>query len=86
MVDLNEKGIHYIDVGTSGTKTLAMRRDGRILATATVEYPLSNPRPGWSEQDPEDWWQASLKSVRAVLKKGKIKPADVAGIGLTPFR
>jgi len=38
-----------IDVGTSGTKTLAMREDGKILATATVEYPLSSPHPGWSE-------------------------------------
>jgi hypothetical protein len=72
-----------IDVGTSGTKTLGMRRDGRILATATVEYPLSSPRPGWSEQNPEDWWQATIKSVRAVLKKGKIKPAEVSGIGLS---
>jgi len=72
-----------IDVGTSGTKTLAMRSDGRILATATAEYPLSSPRPGWSEQDPEDWWQATIKTVRAVLKKGKLKPTDVSGIGLS---
>ncbi|MBI3863325.1 MAG: xylulokinase [Planctomycetia bacterium] len=72
-----------IDVGTSGTKTLAMRSDGKILATATAEYPLSSPRPGWSEQDPEHWWQASIKTVRAVLKLGKIKPVDVAGIGLS---
>lgn len=72
-----------IDVGTSGTKTLAMRSDGRILATATAEYPLSSPRPGWSEQDPEDWWQATIKSVRVALKKGKVKSADVSGIGLS---
>src|SRR5579872_6104575 len=72
-----------IDVGTSGTKTLAMRADGKILATATVGYPLSHPRPGWSEQNPEDWWQATIKSVRMVLKAGKIKPAEVAGIGLS---
>ncbi|HEY3964415.1 MAG TPA: xylulokinase [Planctomycetaceae bacterium] len=72
-----------IDVGTSGTKTLAMRADGKILATATAVYPLSSPRPGWSEQDPEHWWQASIKTVRAVLKLGKIKPADVTGIGLS---
>src|SRR5262249_6454729 len=64
-------------------RPLAMRRDGRILATSTAEYPLSNPRPGWSEQDPEDWWQATIKTVRGVLKKGKIKPADVSGIGLS---
>lgn len=72
-----------VDVGTSGTKTLAMRADGKILATATVGYPLSHPRPGWSEQNPEDWWQATIKSVRMVLKAGKIKPAEVAGIGLS---
>jgi len=72
-----------IDVGTSGTKTLAMRADGKILATATVEHPLSSPKPGWSEQDPEHWCQASIKTVKAVLKQGKIKPADVAGIGLS---
>jgi xylulokinase len=72
-----------IDVGTSGTKTLAMRKDGKILATATVEYPLSSPKPGWSEQNPEHWWKATVKSVVAVLKRGKIKPAAVAGIGLS---
>lgn len=72
-----------IDVGTSGTKTLAMRENGKIVASATEEYPLSSPKPGWSEQDPADWWQASVNSVRKVLAAGKIKPADVAGIGLS---
>ncbi|MBW3541848.1 MAG: xylulokinase [Planctomycetes bacterium] len=72
-----------IDIGTSGTKTLAMREDGAILASATREYPLSSPRPGWSEQDPEHWWQATKDSVRRVLKGGRLKPADVAGIGLS---
>lgn len=72
-----------IDVGTSGTKTLAMHEDGTISATATVEYPLYNPKPGWSEQEPEDWWKASVKSVKQVLKAGNIKPAEVKGIGLS---
>ena len=72
-----------IDIGTSGTKTLAIRGNGRILASATIEYPLSSPRPGWSEQDPEHWWEAAKKSVRRVLRNGKIKPASVAGIGLS---
>lgn len=39
-----------IDIGTSGTKTLAMNEDGQILASAMEEYPLSSPKPGWSEQ------------------------------------
>ena len=72
-----------IDVGTSGTKALAMREDGTILATATTTYPLSNPQPGWSEQDPADWWDATIASVKKVLKAGKVKPDDVAGIGLS---
>lgn len=72
-----------VDVGTSGTKTLAMHEEGTILASATEEYPLSSPHPGWSEQNPEDWWQATIKSIRKVLKAGKIKAADVKGIGLS---
>lgn len=72
-----------IDIGTSGTKTLAMREDGEILATANYDYPLSTPRPGWSEQEPTDWWKASVKGIKAVLKAGKIKPAEVKGIGLS---
>src|SRR3990172_13198330 len=72
-----------IDVGTSGTKTLAMRENGAVLASATVEYPLSTPRAGGSKQDPEDWWRAAVKSVKKVLQAGKIKPAAVAGIGLS---
>ena len=72
-----------IDIGTSGTKTLAIKEDGTILASATVEYPLFSPHPGWSEQDPLDWWNASAESVRTVIKTAKISPADVKGIGLS---
>lgn len=72
-----------IDVGTSGTKTLAIREDGQILASATREYPLYSPHPGWSEQNPEDWWNAVIESVRAVLSQGNIAPSEVKGIGLS---
>ena len=72
-----------IDIGTSGTKTLAMNARGKILAQATAIYPCYHPRPMWSEQDPEDWWQATVKTVRAVVKKAKLKPADVRAIGLS---
>jgi len=72
-----------IDIGTSGTKTLAMREDGAILAKETVEYPLYTPKPGWSEQDPRDWWQATVRSVQGVLNKAGIVPGEVRGIGLS---
>ena len=72
-----------IDIGTSGTKTLAVDPRGRILAHATAEYPSYHQRPLWSEQDPEDWWKATVKTVRAVVKKARIKSVDVKAIGLS---
>jgi xylulokinase len=72
-----------IDVGTSGTKALAIDEQGTILASASAEYPSSHPRPGWSEQDPEHWWEATVKTVQQVLSAGKVKPADVVGVGLS---
>src|SRR5262249_24739790 len=70
-------------IGTSGTKTLAIDEKGTILASASAEYPASHPRPGWSEQDPALWWDATVETLKAVLASGKFAPADVAGIGLS---
>ena len=72
-----------IDIGTSGTKTLLINARGKILADASATYPLYHPRPLWSEQDPEDWWQATVKTVRAAVRKAKVKPAAVQAIGLS---
>ena len=72
-----------IDIGTSGTKTLAINERGKILGQAMATYPCYHPKPLWSEQDPDDWWQATVKTVRAVVKKAKLKPADVRAIGLS---
>jgi xylulokinase len=76
---------HYlgIDIGTSGTKTLLINAKGAVLAEATADYPLHQPKPGWTEQDPQDWWGATVKTVRAVMKKAKLKPADIKAIGLS---
>src|SRR5688500_13281246 len=72
-----------IDIGTSGTKTLICDEDGKVLATAIADHPIFSPKPGWSEQDPLDWWASTCKATKAVLKKAKIKPAEVGGIGLS---
>lgn len=72
-----------IDIGTSGTKTLAIDAEGKILASALETYPCHHPKPLWSEQDPDDWWRATVATVRAVVKKAKLKPADVKSIGLS---
>ncbi|HWG55474.1 MAG TPA: xylulokinase [Gaiellaceae bacterium] len=52
-----------LDVGTSGVKALALSERGEILARAEREYPLLTPRPGWAEQDPEEWWRAAQEAL-----------------------
>ncbi len=69
-----------LDVGTSGARALAVDEKGSIVAEASSDYPLSSPRPGWTEQDPEDWWRAS----REVLGKVAAQVGDeIVGVGLT---
>lgn len=72
-----------IDIGTSGTKALAIDAHGKILAESTQQYPCYHPQPLWSEQDPEHWWQATVEAIRTVVKKGKLKAPDVKAIGLS---
>jgi xylulokinase len=72
-----------IDIGTSGTKSLAIDESGKILASASAEYPAYHPKPGWSEQHPTDWWDATVATIGALLKRGKIRKGDVRGIGLS---
>jgi xylulokinase len=72
-----------IDIGTSATKTIAIDEKGTILASASAEYPCDHPRPGWSEQSPGLWWDATKKTVQQVLSSGKFQASDVAGVGLS---
>jgi xylulokinase len=72
-----------IDIGTSGTKTLLCDARGRVLATAMAGHPSSSPKPGWSEQDPQDWWRSVCSATRTVLKKAKVPGDQVQGIGLS---
>lgn len=70
-----------IDLGTSGVKVVAVDGSAEVLATETVGYPLHLPEPGWVEQDPADWWSATVQAVRAVA--ARIDPDDVVAIGLS---
>ena len=72
-----------IDIGTSGTKTILCDDRGAILSSVTAEYPCSQPRPNWSEQDPADWWEAVRTTVRAAIEKAGVKGGGVSGIGLS---
>jgi xylulokinase len=69
-----------LDIGTSGARALALNESGEVVAEAAQGYPLLSPRPGWTEQNPEDWWLASRKVMSEVAAKVK---GRVDGIGLT---
>ncbi len=66
-----------LDIGTTGVKAIAIGADGEVVGRAERGYELSTPRPGWSEQDPEDWWTATAAALAA------LGPLEIAGIGLS---
>jgi xylulokinase len=68
-----------IDVGTSAVKGIAIDDDGSVLARAEVPYPFQTPKPGWIEQDPEDWWRAT----ESVLAQLRAQAGPPAGLGLS---
>lgn len=70
-----------LDVGTSGAKALLINIKGEVIASATNEYPMLTPRANWTEQNPEDWWEASKKSIKSVASK--VNKNEIKGIGLT---
>ncbi len=70
-----------LDVGTSGVKAILVSGTGDVAASATTPLELSTPHPGWAEQEPEAWWQATVASVRGVLAQKA--DARVAAIGIS---
>ncbi|RYD89468.1 MAG: xylulokinase, partial [Sphingomonadales bacterium] len=73
-----------IDIGTSGVKALLIDRAGRPLGEATAKSvePV-RPHPGWSEQNPSDWWSATLEAIDKLSKSNPEDLAKVRGIGLS---
>ncbi|HYH90876.1 MAG TPA: FGGY family carbohydrate kinase [Solirubrobacteraceae bacterium] len=67
-----------LDVGTSGVKALAVAEDGEIVGRAEVEYGLSTPKPGWAEQDPEDWWRGTQQALEQLGVDEVAGPASSA--------
>ena len=71
------------DIGTTSTRCILIDISGKLIASATKEYPLDTPKPGWAEQDPDHWWEASVYTIKEVLAKSKVDPGDVSAIGLS---
>jgi xylulokinase len=72
-----------LDLGTSAVKCILVDEKGQVTSSHSEEYPLLQPHPGWAEQNPEDWWNATLVGIRQLLAKSGVKGEEVAGIGFS---
>lgn len=71
-----------IDFGGGASKATLLSEKGEICATATYEYPTDYPCPGYAEQNPADWVEATCTNIKSVLGKSGVKPEDIAAISL----
>jgi len=83
-----QRGMHMncylgIDSSTTATKALLIDETGAVLGTASSEYTFETPRPLWSEQHPQLWWDGAVQAIRGVLQKTGVKGSDVKAVGLT---
>jgi xylulokinase len=74
-------GVLGIDVGTSSLKAVLLDAQGHTIDEATADYVLHSPQPGWTEQDPGDWWTAARSALAELWAKGH-SPESVEAIGL----
>lgn len=70
------------DIGSGGCKTVLLKSDGTVVASARQAYPTQYPQPGWVEQDPDDWYAAFCATTRAVLAESGVAPHEIAGVGI----
>jgi len=72
-----------IDSSTTSVKALLADEQGQVIGTTLTELSLSTPKPLWSEQNPHDWWDATVSSIRQLLAQTNTKGDEIAAIGLT---
>lgn len=72
-----------LDIGTSGVKGLLISAVGEIIASRTENYPLSTPNPGWAEQNPEDWWEGTKKTIKWLIGNSRISSEEIKGISFS---
>jgi xylulokinase len=72
-----------IDISTTSAKALIIDERGTVLATGSTAQPISQPKPLWSEQNPQDWWEGVVASIKSALSQAKLSGEAIAAIGLT---
>ncbi len=75
-----------VDIGTTGAKVLLLADTGEVISSDSSEYPISIPKPNWAEQQPDDWWQATVTATKTCLDKAHATSNDsieIEAIGIT---
>ena len=72
-----------LDIGTSAVKAILVNESQQLVAQASVPLTVSRPRPDWSEQDPEDWWQACIDAIGQLHQACPEYRTRVESIGLS---
>lgn len=80
---MENKFLLGIDIGTSSLKGILMSEHGRIIADGAKDYTFSSPKAGYTEQDPEIWWQAALDCIENILYKARAEGRDILSIGFS---
>ncbi|MFZ5940622.1 MAG: xylulokinase [Bacteroidota bacterium] len=68
------------DVGTSSVKSALISQKGEVLAHHVTSYAMNQPKPGWVEQDPEDYWNGVIVNTRAIRSISRVDPAQIVGM------
>lgn len=72
-----------VDCGTSGTKTVLFDEKCNVISSKTIEYPMIQPQNGYAEQDPADWRNAMIETIKAVVASSGVDKNEIVGIGLS---
>ncbi|AMQ07876.1 xylulokinase [Sporosarcina psychrophila] len=77
-----EKLLLGIDIGTSSCKVAIFKSDGEVVSQSSSHYPIYYPKPGWVEQNPEEWWMEVCKSIQKCLESKLLIDNEIVGIGI----
>src|SRR5919112_1342708 len=69
-----------IDFGTGGARVGIFDPEGTPQVFSEREYALKHPRPGWAEQDPDEWWSCLVAAVKGAMEESGISPEEIAGV------
>lgn len=72
-----------IDLGTSATKTVLFDENGNVVCSSSREYPLYQPKNGWAEQEPADWYNAGIETIADVVKNSGVAKEDIVSLGIS---